>query len=143
MNLESRTYTILRSNSNSSMSSSDSIDGGGDGRTRRILVNSERQLQRFCSNEIRFVFLLIILLIWFFSTCKYNGLTFLPRFLLEQFRRYSNVFFLVIALLQVSWMNSYVSYLLVILVSPVPLFPLFSKFPMFRRRAAIQLPFLS
>lgn len=35
-----------------------------------------------------------------FSTCKYNALTFLPRFLLEQFRRYSNVFFLCIALLQ-------------------------------------------
>ncbi|KAI1710667.1 cation transport ATPase (P-type) domain-containing protein [Ditylenchus destructor] len=41
---------------------------------------------RFCSNEI--------------STCKYNALSFLPRFLLEQFRRYSNVFFLVVALLQ-------------------------------------------
>ncbi|KAI1710341.1 cation transport ATPase (P-type) domain-containing protein [Ditylenchus destructor] len=41
---------------------------------------------RFCSNEI--------------STCKYNAFSFLPRFLLEQFRRYSNVFFLVIALLQ-------------------------------------------
>ncbi|KAI6215006.1 Phospholipid-transporting ATPase [Aphelenchoides besseyi] len=34
------------------------------------------------------------------NTCKYNGFTFLPRFLLEQFRRYSNVFFLIIALLQ-------------------------------------------
>lgn len=36
------------------------------------------------------------------STAKYNFLTFLPKFLLEQFSRYSNVFFLFIALLQVS-----------------------------------------
>uniref|UniRef100_A0A1I7XTK0 P-type phospholipid transporter n=1 Tax=Heterorhabditis bacteriophora TaxID=37862 RepID=A0A1I7XTK0_HETBA len=34
------------------------------------------------------------------TTCKYNPLSFLPRFLYEQFRRYNNVFFLVIALLQ-------------------------------------------
>uniref|UniRef100_A0AAF5D3S5 Phospholipid-transporting ATPase n=1 Tax=Strongyloides stercoralis TaxID=6248 RepID=A0AAF5D3S5_STRER len=34
------------------------------------------------------------------STCKYSVFTFLPRFLLEQFRRYNNVFFLIIALLQ-------------------------------------------
>ncbi|CAI5443943.1 unnamed protein product [Caenorhabditis angaria] len=34
------------------------------------------------------------------STCKYNLFSFLPRFLYEQFRRYNNVFFLVIALLQ-------------------------------------------
>lgn len=38
----------------------------------------------------------------FYSTAKYNFLTFLPKFLLEQFSRYSNVFFLFIALLQVS-----------------------------------------
>ncbi|CAB11550.4 Phospholipid-transporting ATPase tat-1 [Caenorhabditis elegans] len=42
--------------------------------------------QRFCSNRI--------------STCKYNGFSFLPRFLYEQFRRYNNIFFLAIALLQ-------------------------------------------
>uniref|UniRef100_A0A8R1ILH4 PhoLip_ATPase_N domain-containing protein n=1 Tax=Caenorhabditis japonica TaxID=281687 RepID=A0A8R1ILH4_CAEJA len=41
---------------------------------------------RFCSNRI--------------STCKYNVLSFLPRFLYEQFRRYNNIFFLAIALLQ-------------------------------------------
>uniref|UniRef100_A0A0N5AZW4 Phospholipid-transporting ATPase n=1 Tax=Syphacia muris TaxID=451379 RepID=A0A0N5AZW4_9BILA len=34
------------------------------------------------------------------STCKYDILSFLPRFLQEQFRRYSNVFFLIIVLLQ-------------------------------------------
>ena len=43
--------------------------------------------QRFCSNRV--------------STAKYNALSFLPCFLFEQFRRYSNCFFLLIALLQV------------------------------------------
>lgn len=38
----------------------------------------------------------------FFSTAKYNVLTFLPRFLYSQFRRAANAFFLFIALLQVS-----------------------------------------
>nr|CAG4639782.1 EOG090X00X3 [Daphnia pulex] len=42
--------------------------------------------QRFCSNRV--------------STAKYNALSFLPCFLFEQFRRYSNCFFLFIALLQ-------------------------------------------
>ncbi|CAD6185628.1 unnamed protein product [Caenorhabditis auriculariae] len=46
----------------------------------------QRHKQNFCGNEI--------------STCKYNALSFLPRFLYEQFRRYNNIFFLVIALLQ-------------------------------------------
>ena len=35
------------------------------------------------------------------STGKYNFISFLPKFLFEQFRRYANVFFLFIALLQV------------------------------------------
>nr|CAG4647660.1 EOG090X00X3 [Moina brachiata] len=42
--------------------------------------------QRFCSNRV--------------STAKYDVVTFLPCFLFEQFRRYSNCFFLLIALLQ-------------------------------------------
>ena len=43
--------------------------------------------QRFCSNRV--------------STAKYDAISFLPCFLFEQFRRYSNCFFLLIALLQV------------------------------------------
>lgn len=43
---------------------------------------------KFCSNRI--------------STTKYNVITFLPRFLYDQFRRYANLFFLFIACLQVS-----------------------------------------
>lgn len=46
-----------------------------------------------------FVFLCVP---FFFSTAKYNVLTFLPRFLYSQFRRAANAFFLFIALLQVS-----------------------------------------
>uniref|UniRef100_A0A1I8B4S0 Phospholipid-transporting ATPase n=1 Tax=Meloidogyne hapla TaxID=6305 RepID=A0A1I8B4S0_MELHA len=53
---------------------------------RIIIVNSEHQRQKYCGNQIR--------------TCKYNILTFLPFFLFEQFHRYSNVFFLCIAILQ-------------------------------------------
>lgn len=36
-----------------------------------------------------------------FSTAKYNLITFIPKFLFEQFSRYANLFFLFIALLQV------------------------------------------
>lgn len=48
-----------------------------------------------------FSFFLSISTDFIFSTCKYSLYSFLPRFLLEQFRRYSNVFFLIIVLLQV------------------------------------------
>ncbi len=34
------------------------------------------------------------------STAKYSPATFLPKFLFEQFRRYANVFFLAVGLLQ-------------------------------------------
>ncbi|CAH1777147.1 unnamed protein product, partial [Owenia fusiformis] len=52
---------------------------------REIYVN-QVQPTKYCSNKI--------------STAKYNFLTFLPKFLFEQFRRYANLFFLFIALLQ-------------------------------------------
>ncbi|GMT17548.1 hypothetical protein PFISCL1PPCAC_8845, partial [Pristionchus fissidentatus] len=54
--------------------------------TRHINVNSTHQPVKFCDNVI--------------STCKYSPLSFIPRFLYEQFRRYNNIFFLCIALLQ-------------------------------------------
>ncbi|XP_064481329.1 probable phospholipid-transporting ATPase IA isoform X3 [Ornithodoros turicata] len=52
----------------------------------RIIYINSPQKQKFCSNSI--------------STAKYNMISFLPKFLFEQFRRYANVFFLFIALLQ-------------------------------------------
>eukprot|EP00092_Neocalanus_flemingeri_P037876 GFUD01041229.1.p1 GENE.GFUD01041229.1~~GFUD01041229.1.p1 ORF type:complete len:1159 (-),score=232.94 GFUD01041229.1:205-3681(-) len=53
--------------------------------TRRILIN-KIQSQKFKNNSI--------------STGKYTILTFLPIFLYEQFRKYANIFFLTIGLLQ-------------------------------------------
>ncbi|KAF6779665.1 hypothetical protein AHF37_00862 [Paragonimus kellicotti] len=52
----------------------------------RIVYINERQPITFCKNAI--------------STSKYSVWTFLPKFFCEQFRRYANIFFLVIALLQ-------------------------------------------
>jgi phospholipid-transporting ATPase len=53
--------------------------------TRIIRINSA-QSQKFKNNSI--------------STGKYTFLTFLPKFLYEQFRKYANIFFLTIGLLQ-------------------------------------------
>jgi len=52
----------------------------------RIIFVNQAQPHKFCNNKI--------------STAKYSFITFLPKFLFEQFRRYANVFFLFIALLQ-------------------------------------------
>lgn len=51
--------------------------------SRVVYINGRH---KFCSNRI--------------STAKYNLISFLPKFLFEQFRRYSNIFFLFIALMQ-------------------------------------------
>ncbi|XP_074619709.1 phospholipid-transporting ATPase IA-like isoform X1 [Acropora palmata] len=63
---------------------SDSTDGSCE--AGRVIIINKPQSQQFCNNKI--------------STAKYKFLTFLPKFLLEQFSRYSNIFFLFIALLQ-------------------------------------------
>ncbi|KRZ75270.1 putative phospholipid-transporting ATPase IA [Trichinella papuae] len=52
---------------------------------RTIYINRSQPI-KYCSNKI--------------STAKYNVITFFPRFLFEQFRRYANIFFLFIGLLQ-------------------------------------------
>ncbi|VDL88566.1 unnamed protein product [Schistocephalus solidus] len=52
---------------------------------RSILINRIQGV-KFCSNEI--------------STGKYNVWTFIPKFIFEQFRKYANMFFLAVALLQ-------------------------------------------
>jgi hypothetical protein len=60
-----------------------------DNDERRIItINSGPQPEKFTSNRI--------------STSKYSILTFLPKFLFEQFRKYSNIFFLSIVIFQVN-----------------------------------------
>ncbi len=56
-------------------------------RTIHLLRPDQYKESKFCSNRI--------------STSKYNPLTFLPLFLFDQFRRYANLFFLFISILQV------------------------------------------
>jgi phospholipid-transporting ATPase len=51
--------------------------------TRLLFINGQN---KFCDNGI--------------TTAKYNIASFLPKFLFEQFRRYANIFFLFIALMQ-------------------------------------------
>ncbi|KAK7870454.1 hypothetical protein R5R35_000733 [Gryllus longicercus] len=53
---------------------------------QRVVIFNRPQPHKFCNNHI--------------STAKYSVMSFLPSFLFEQFRRYSNIFFLFIALLQ-------------------------------------------
>ncbi|XP_049540344.1 probable phospholipid-transporting ATPase IA isoform X4 [Anopheles darlingi] len=57
-----------------------------DDSDKRVIRLNEPQGQKYCNNHI--------------STAKYSALSFIPSFLFEQFRRYSNCFFLFIALLQ-------------------------------------------
>ncbi|WAQ97991.1 AT8A1-like protein [Mya arenaria] len=52
----------------------------------RVININSAQRDKFCNNKI--------------STAKYSFISFLPKFLFEQFRRYANIFFLFIALLQ-------------------------------------------
>jgi hypothetical protein len=63
--------------------------------TRTIYINQLNQsiqiVSKFCSNSI--------------STSKYNVFTFLPKFLFEQFSKYSNIFFFMIVMLQVSFIT--------------------------------------
>ncbi|XP_073997517.1 ATPase phospholipid transporting 8A1 isoform X3 [Rhodnius prolixus] len=64
----------------------DSVDCVTGAADYRIVFINKLQPERHASNHI--------------TTAKYTKLTFLPSFLFEQFRRYSNCFFLLIALLQ-------------------------------------------
>ncbi|XP_034247124.1 probable phospholipid-transporting ATPase IA isoform X6 [Thrips palmi] len=69
-------------------SSVDVADGAGGGLGYRVIFVNRPQPQanKFCTNYI--------------STAKYSLVSFFPAFLFEQFRRYSNCFFLFIAMLQ-------------------------------------------
>lgn len=88
--------------------------GGGGGMAgshqqqhRTILLN-DPQLHKYCSNAI--------------STAKYRYrlLFFLPMFLFEQFRRYANIFFLVIALLQVSSQRTITIFTVIVNIVNIP-----------------------
>jgi len=63
----------------------DDMEGPGPN-SRLIPFNSTDEEATFSRNKI--------------STAKYNVFTFIPKFLFEQFRRYANIFFLCIGLLQ-------------------------------------------
>lgn len=65
-----------------------------DGEERVIFVNAPHQPAKYKNNHI--------------TTAKYSCLTFVPLFLFEQFRRYSNCFFLFIALMQVDAMIHFI-----------------------------------
>lgn len=52
----------------------------------RVIIINRPQPQKYCNNSI--------------STGKYNIFSFIPMFLFEQFRRWANIFFLFIALMQ-------------------------------------------
>ena len=56
---------------------------------RTVHINAPAEASAsFCANKI--------------NTAKYSVLTFIPKFLLEQFKKYANLFFLFISFLQVS-----------------------------------------
>lgn len=59
--------------------------GAPEGEHRIIFINRP-QPTKYCNNRI--------------STGKYNVFSFIPMFLFEQFRRWANIFFLFIALMQ-------------------------------------------
>jgi hypothetical protein len=62
----------------------------GDPQDERVVfINAPHQPATYKNNHI--------------STAKYSLLSFIPSFLFEQFRRYSNCFFLFIALMQVAY----------------------------------------
>lgn len=65
---------------------SDTVDCGPGKSDHRVININGPQTCKFVGNKI--------------STAKYSFVTFFPSFLFEQFRRYSNIFFLFIALMQ-------------------------------------------
>ncbi len=85
---DSRNRNKVDSN-NVSLPTTDVTDGAGSSRfksnVRHLLINRS-VAGKFITNKI--------------TTAKYNWLSFLPKFLFEQFRRYANIFFLCIGLLQ-------------------------------------------
>jgi hypothetical protein len=89
-----------------------------DDNTKRIItINSGPQSTNFITNHI--------------STSKYSILTFLPKFLFEQFRKYSNIFFLLIVIFQVNRRRKKKNIYVLRKI-------LFSKFPVYHQQEDIQ-----
>nr|XP_026491603.1 probable phospholipid-transporting ATPase IA isoform X2 [Vanessa tameamea] len=83
------TTTVLdgqQTNNEDEATTSGITDGAADEQQNRVIFVNRPQPQKFVNNRI--------------STAKYSVPSFVPLFLFEQFRRYSNCFFLLIALLQ-------------------------------------------
>lgn len=89
--------TNASNNNNGATTDNDNIELGEDNvdhclsapaEFRNIQINRQLQEVKFKKNSI--------------STSKYNVLTFLPKFLFEQFQKYSNIFFFFIVMLQVT-----------------------------------------
>ncbi|XP_059059545.1 LOW QUALITY PROTEIN: probable phospholipid-transporting ATPase IA [Achroia grisella] len=78
---------VLKMNQHEDEATTSGVTDGvpGEQQNRVIFMNSQQPI-KFVSNRI--------------STAKYSVPSFIPLFLFEQFRRYSNCFFLLIALLQ-------------------------------------------
>ena len=68
----------------------DQVDSACKQGIRKIQINRQLQDVKFKRNSI--------------STSKYNLFTFLPKFLFEQFQKYSNIFFFAIVMLQVAFL---------------------------------------
>ncbi|CAF3363194.1 unnamed protein product [Rotaria sp. Silwood1] len=77
---------VANKRSNSQNSTTTIITDISDDTKRIITINRGPQPTKFITNHI--------------STSKYSIVSFIPKFLFEQFRKYSNIFFLCIAVLQ-------------------------------------------
>ncbi|CAF0926443.1 unnamed protein product [Rotaria sordida] len=87
MNFFRQIGDIVTNKRNNSQNSTTTIITNIDDDAKRIItINRGQQPTKFITNHI--------------STSKYSIVSFLPKFLFEQFRKYSNIFFLCIAVLQ-------------------------------------------
>ncbi|CAH4036167.1 unnamed protein product [Pieris brassicae] len=77
---------VLKMNQHEDEATTSGITDGAIDEQNRVIFINQPQPQKFVNNRI--------------STAKYSVPSFVPLFLFEQFRRYSNCFFLLIALLQ-------------------------------------------
>lgn len=85
----------------------DQVDGKPKQEPRKIQINRQLQEIKFKKNSI--------------STSKYNVLTFLPKFLFEQFQKYSNIFFFAIVMLQVKEIRAELNHHYAVIIKTYPI----------------------